>query len=61
MGQIDPPLLDRVIRFPYKHNQEQSLLCPYHWVFSEWAGPRTQRKTKEIIETFSDIKDAWTP
>ena len=30
-------------------------------MFSEWAGPRTQRKTKEIIKTFNDIKDSWTP
>ena len=25
-------------------------------MFSEWAGPRTQRKTKEIIKTFNDTK-----
>ena len=28
-------------------------------MFSEWAGPRTQRKTKEIIKTFNDMKDSW--
>ena len=26
-------------------------------MFSEWAGQRTQRKTKEIIKTFNDMKD----
>ena len=30
-------------------------------MFSEWAGPRTQGKPKEIIKTFNDIKDSWTP
>ena len=28
-------------------------------MFSEWAGPRNQRKTKEIIKTFNDIKDSY--
>ena len=30
-------------------------------MFSEWADPRTQRKTEEIIKTFNDIQDSWTP